>query len=419
MISQAILLLQLLPFTSDPGVGGEGPDAVRNDSSLASWQDPNEFRVFWKDSLRMETRDGMAKIRIGGRFHQDYSYVKNNPRVAAAVGTSQLEDGVNFRRARVYLRGELWDSLEFKTQYDFAGGMAEFKDVYIGTTGNPVNFRVGQFKEPFSLEELTSSNNITFMERSLANAFTPGRSTGIMAHGTASDDNLTFAVGIFRDSDDQGDQMSDAEWSATGRITGTPIYKDEEGDYQVLHLGLSLGVHSPDQGMYRVRARPEMGFGPRFVNTGNFAVEDVTLVGLEAAWVNNRYSVQGEYIQSDANAVAGPDPSFSGYYVEGGFFLTEDHRNYKRSKGAFSGVKPGSNAFIDDDEGCGALEAKLRYSSIDLNDGPILGGELTDIGAGLNWYTSNNTRVMFEVIQADLDGVDDTLIGQIRIQFAF
>ena len=60
-----------------------------------------------------------------------------------------------------------------------------FKDVYIQVHDLPVigNVRVGHFKECFGLEQLTSDNYTTFMERSLDDegAFVPGRNDGIMA----------------------------------------------------------------------------------------------------------------------------------------------------------------------------------------------------------------------------------------------
>ena len=43
---------------------------------------------------------------------------------------------------------------------------------------------VGQDKEPFGLEELTSSKNLSFIERSMvSSAFTPGRNIGISLNG--------------------------------------------------------------------------------------------------------------------------------------------------------------------------------------------------------------------------------------------
>ena len=133
----------------------------------------NDINVTWKDSLRLETADGKNKLRIGGRIHWDNAFSSDD---------DYMSDGDTFRRARLYVSGQIQERYDFKMQYDFAGGDADFKDVYFGIKGVPAlgNVRVGQFKEPFSLEELTSSNNITSIERANANRLSPSRSAGVM-----------------------------------------------------------------------------------------------------------------------------------------------------------------------------------------------------------------------------------------------
>ena len=88
-----------------------------------------------------------------------------------------------------------------------AGGDADFKDVYMQLKNVPYigNIKVGHFKEPFSMEELTSSKYITFLERALPNAFAPSRNTGIQLHDTLLDGRMTYAVGIFKDVNSYGD----------------------------------------------------------------------------------------------------------------------------------------------------------------------------------------------------------------------
>jgi GNAT superfamily N-acetyltransferase len=104
---------------------------------------------------------------------------------------------VEFRRAGLYASGTLWKDYLLKAQYDFAGGDADWKDVYLGMENIPVvgTLLVGQMHEPFSLEELTSSNYITFMERSLpTGAFALSRKTGIRASDAVLSKRMTWAV---------------------------------------------------------------------------------------------------------------------------------------------------------------------------------------------------------------------------------
>ena len=175
-------------------------------------------------------------------------------------------------------------------QLDFAGGGTALKDAYIGLTDFPLGkLRMGQFKEPFSLEELTSSNYMTFVERAVPNAFAPSRSVGFMLHDVALDSRMTWAAGLFRDTDDTGFDMDDGGYNLTGRITGLPWYKDE-GE-SLLHLGVAYSHRNPDETV-RYRARPEAPMIDRFVDTGTTDADRATLLGLEAAWVAGPVSLR-------------------------------------------------------------------------------------------------------------------------------
>jgi len=97
-------------------------------------------------------------------------------------------DRSEFRRARIFVRGEAFYVIDYKLEMDFADNPSvytgnnqstSFKDVYISVTKLPWlgHVRVGHFKEPFGLEQATSTRFITFMERSVGDepAIVPGR----------------------------------------------------------------------------------------------------------------------------------------------------------------------------------------------------------------------------------------------------
>ncbi|TAH37306.1 MAG: porin [Planctomycetota bacterium] len=382
---------------------------------LTALQDPGDFKVFWKDGFRLETTDGNVKARLQGRIHFDAAYVGNDSDIRRALGFTDLEDGVMFRRARLGASGVIGEHIDWKAEYDFASGTAAFTDVYVGLLEGPagLNARVGQFKEPFSLDQMNSSNSLMFMERSLADAFAPARSTGFMVYDAVAEQRVTWAAGVFKDSNAQGAQFSDGEWNVTARVTGLPVNEDE--GRTLVHVGGAASLRSPNSDALAISSRPESRIAPTFVNTGVIAAEEQTLFGAEAALVLNRFSVQGEYVFTDVDALTGPDPSFSGYYVEASYFLTQDYRRYDAATGTFGRVKP-SSALYGQDGGGGAWEAKARYSAIDLDDGTVAGGELSDVSVGVNWYLNPNVRIMLEGIHADLDSVGSTQIVQTRFQ---
>jgi phosphate-selective porin OprO/OprP len=376
---------------------------------------PTDYRAFWKEGINFTTQDGQFKARVGGRIQNDWAWIGEDNDLKASVG--EQEDGTEFRRARLYVSGLIYDNVEFKMQFDFAGGDVAFKDVYLGLTDLPFGkIRAGHFKEPFSLEELTSSKYTTFLERALPNAFAPSRNTGVMLHGTAltaSDPRMTWAVGAFRDTPDEGDIRDSGGYNFTGRLTWLPWYEDDGAS--LLHLGGAFSHRNPNDNTARFRSRPEAHLTDRFVDTGSFTSTRVDLVGLEAAWVSGPLSLQGEYVF--ANAEIASSAKFSSYYAQVSYFLTGEHRKYKPSAGAFSRVKPEKNYRFD--SGPGAWEIAVRYSELDLNDSGISGGALSDISVGLNWYLNPNMKIMWNYVHAELSSVGQADMAMMRLQVDF
>ncbi len=149
----------------------------------------------------------------------------------------------------------------------------------------------------------------------------------------------------------------------------------------------------------------------------DFDASEADLIGIEAAAVFGPVSVQGEYIMAAVQSDASGDPDFAGYSVEASYFFTGEHRRYKLSEGAFDRVKPSQNLMADG--GFGAVQLTARYSSVDLTNGAIEGGEMDDITVGINWYLNPNTRVMLNYVTADVDGVGEADIIQTRFQIDF
>ncbi len=371
---------------------------------------PPQFNVYWDNGLRFKSEDGNFKLKIGGRIMNDWGWLTEEKNILENVGDQV--DGTEFRRARFYLSGEIYKNIGFKAQYDFAGGDPEFKSVYMELKKIPVlgNFRVGQFKEPFSLEELTSSKYITFMERSLNNVFAPGRHTGFMLSNHALDKRMTWAAGAFRMADDfgdsEGDRTTEGGYSFSGRITGLPIYKDEGN--KLIHTGFSYSYRNAFENKFSFASRPEIHLADNFVDTGEFAAEFAHLFNPELAIVYGPFSLQSEYTFANIDldrGTPGSNPDFTGFYVSGSYFLTGEHKKYDTKTGELGRVKPNKNFNLG--KGMGAIELTARYSELNLSDKSVDGGQLSDATLGLNWYLNPNTRVMFNYVHADVSGLKD------------
>lgn len=371
--------------------------------------DASTFRAFWKDGLRFETSDKLFSLAVGGRAEVDWFWKSGDDGLAPLASSSDgspTGDGVRFRRARLGIQGTIYDNVEFSAEFEFATSSVELRGVFLGLRKLPGvgNLRVGHFKEPYGLEEQTSANFITFMERAPSTqAFAPVYNTGLLLFRDHAEGRFCWQAGIFRNTAENGGGLeSDDGYSLTVRLTGLPV--DQQGDRPLfLHVGVAGSYRTSPDGDARFRARPSVASGPRFVDTGSLSGTDsVILLGVELALVYGPFSVQGEFMMAELDSTAGGgDPSFSGFYLQASWFATGEHRPYDRKSGRFGRVRPKKNFGKG---GWGALELAVRFSNVDLNDGTIAnGGSLDDIVAGLNWYLNPNTRVQINVVIADLN----------------
>ena len=383
--------------------------------------------VLWKDGLRIENPDGSVKLRIGGRVITDFQNSSGDGDLSSVLGDAVDDDAAEIRTARLYMSGEIDQVWEYKAEFDFVDTDADVKDAYVGLLRSPVGrVRVGHIREPFSLEDQTSSKYVSFMERALPNALAPGRNIGVLVNDHTESEALNWAAGLFKTTDDGGDdEGQDGEWGLTGRLTGTPLYREHDDGPEFVHLGAALSRRSDE--WTSVSVRPEVHTGPRFIETGTIdGVDQIELLGLEAAYQCGPFSISGERIEMDVERGSGmEDLSFDGHYVQASWFLTDgDHRGYKRDVGTFDRVKPQRPFGMGEGEGCGAWELAARVSSIDVDDGEFTlaagtGGMVDSTSFGLNWYMNNNVRVLWNYIDAELDDVDDADYLTMRVQVEF
>jgi phosphate-selective porin OprO/OprP len=372
--------------------------------------DPKDWKFKWSNGFKLNRNDGAFKLKFGGRIQNDWAMVDLSERLDNAIGGDG--HGTEFRRARIFFSGTLYDRVVFKAQYDFANtgdDKADIKDAYIGLTKlGPIDkVLVGRMKESFSLDALTSSKYITFMERALTETFAPGRNTGFAIHDTVLDKRILWQAGAFMNTDDAGFSFNDdGMWNVTGRVVGVPLYEDD-GE-KVVHLGFSYShqFRGGNDFMLRYRRKPESHLAPYLADTGSGSViptNNINLINPEIAVVWGPASFQAEFTRSFVNGDDGTrDTTFWGTYAQLSYFLTGEHRNYNLGSGAFARVKPNAN-FNPLKGDWGAFQIGVRYSYVDLNDEFVRGGKMWDITAGINWHLFPNTRVSLNYVHSELD----------------
>ena len=260
-----------------------------------------------------------------------------------------------------------------------------------------------------------------FLEWGLpVSTFAPGRSLGAMAHHPELSGRMTWAAGFFTIGSDSTDNTGRSNLTLDARMTGLPI--DRKNGSRLLHLGASFSLRRPKSGQVRYRTRPEARFLPFFVDTGDLPTDgDTRLFGVELAAVSGPFWAQAEFLTAHVVADTLDDPRFTGSYLELGWFLTGEVRPYNHQRGFFDHVEPiknlmGRNPFNKDRPG-GALEFTGRFSTVDLNDGLVTGGELRNLSAGMNWYLNANNRVSVNYIHAKLLDTGKSNILLFRYQY--
>jgi phosphate-selective porin OprO/OprP len=340
--------------------------------------------------LIAKTPDGQFTWWIDGRLMLDTA--------AYAHSDNSLANGVEMRRGRVALNMVLWKTWASQFDVDVADNAIDVKDAWIGYTGLTRSLvKVGNFKEPFGLESLTSSRYISFTERALIDNFSPDRHIG--AAFTHWESRWQATGGAF------GPQLADTvdaigqdqAYSLTGRVTVLPFISDRS----LVHVGFASSYETPkaatdptlkDANQMRLRARPETHVNRgRFIDTGKISnVDHRTLVGVEAAAVAGPFSFQSEYNRATFARTLSTlaKPTVDGWYAYVSWFPTGESRPYDRAAGEFDRVMPKSRR--------GALEVLTRFSQADLNDfaAGITGGSEKITTLGLNWYVNANVRVM-------------------------
>lgn len=362
-----------------------------------------EINVSTKGGLKIETPDKQFMFAIGGLIQADTTFYLDDK--------ADLNSGTEFRRARFFLKGILFGDWEFKFEPDLAEDTIEMQDLYLRYTGlDNGNITIGHFRQPFSLDDMTSSKYLMFMERALPNVFAPAIRMGI-GYDT-SGKNASIAFGLFGEPAGDGDS-GDEGFGVGGRVTYAPTHEDAH----VIHIGASAAWRKPEDDTnktIRYRQRPESHVtDTRLVNTGNIAnVDDITLAGVEAAGVSGPFLVQGEIISSSVSAST--DVTFGGAYVFASYLLTGESHPYNVSDGTFGRIKPKNSN--------GAWEVAARFSTLDLTDGTVNGGEEDNLTLGINYYVNPNVKFQANYIAVDTDtvaGDDDPNIIQGRAQIDF
>jgi phosphate-selective porin OprO/OprP len=351
-----------------------------------------------------------SEVSFEGLIQADGNWFSNDVVDLNGTGNDGNDTEFEMRRAELVLKGKGPGNVEWVMGYDAKANKwldvnAKYK---FGGNGNHY-VMFGQFKQPNSLEELSSTKNNDFVSKAMVtNTF--GLSRRLGGSYTIGDSNWGVTAAAF------GRELTKnlAHGSGYGaRGYFAPI--NDKGS--IVHLGLSYAEYDTDADTLRVRARPDADLATaRLIDTGSMTDTDrIKTLGLEGMWVRGPFKLQGEYMESKVSRYAGGSQDFKGTggYVSGVWNITGETWGYK-------GGTPTTP--LPNEPASGMWQVGLRYDTMDLNDSGVLGGKMDTVTAGVNWYWRSNFKFMLDYVKVNSSrqGVDDDPnIVEARAQFYF
>ena len=416
------------PNASGPG-GSPAPAGATDGSSTAS-TGPS-FMPRWNNGLFFESPTKDFTAHVGGAVHFDsgfYDAARGLEVFPNAPGA--FLDGAFVRRGRLFAEGTMYKNFAYRFEVEFFNGFRPAgntdpaaivssvfnspgpTDAWMQMTDIPLlgTVRVGQQKEPFSLEHLESYRFLTFIERSYLFDSTPvtgfnnGFSPGVSAFNTSADERLFGQVGLFKNTNTTaGFGTGDGEYAVTGRLAYLLDYNPAERHFW--SVGGAMSHRDPVNDRVQVRIRDQVRGGPvpflnLIANTGLIVAGSNDDYNLETAAVVGPLSLQAEYTANVVNGAfqqaVGPQGGllFQGFYAQTSFLLTGESRTWNTKSATYNRVVPRRN-FGFNGGGPGAIELAARYSYYDASDKAVRGGKLDTYTLGLNWYLNPNMKLQF------------------------
>ncbi len=345
-------------------------------------EEPNIKTDMSKGGITFSSGDN--SLTIGARAQFRWTVDDKDQFDADTVGSGVgKEDGVSSSfdvpRMRLIFKGGMFKPwLKYELQFELSrttgDNSSKVKDAAIEIVKNEMAaVKVGQFKTPFSLQELTSSGRQEFVDRAITNLkFAPAREMGVQLSGVTEDKKFGYAVGAFNGSgeshvqDDQGHLYVGRVWFdplgqyvlAESAVDGT--------QKNIFHVGVAYRTGE----VIRGTATPGVFEDPDNEKAAN----------LELAWRNARWFATGEYFDmkdEQKNPTAGPDVDSKGWHAQAGFMAIPK-----------------------------ALEFGLRYAQIDP-DKDVDNDHLTELRGVAGYYWKGHNLKL----QADL--------GQLKYEAAY
>ena len=362
----------------------KAPVGARQDSPGAVKTASAAYTPIWRGGPEFIGQKGTSsegfRFKLRGRLNYDVAYIENPKN---AIPTKDLGFSTHVRRLRLGADGSLPGNFGYKLEIDFADQATSYADIMLTWHGKradgsegPLELTLGNFESLDGFEQISSARYISFLERAAFNeAFNNTRRLGAAATYISRDNLFRLSVGAFNDTIN-ADRSND-DWIAAVRATYSPRWFGGQ-----MHFGANFQhrAYQTNTLSFNYQARPyDRNTDTRFVSTGLVGLKSDTIVGAEFLGIWGPFHVfgEGQVLRATtlrpADVLTGGDvtlgtrfngdPTFFGYVLEAGYFLTGESRGYR------NGLLDRTKVLHPIDKGgAGTWSINARYDYLDLSD---------------------------------------------------
>jgi phosphate-selective porin OprO/OprP len=367
------------PFQPRNPQQGQNPGQLQN-RPVAGWDFGGAF---------LRSPDGNFETRIGGFAQFDFRGYQSgdHPPNTYAI-----------RRARMRIDGTINRYFDYRVEGEMADTTSILlRDFYVRIDrSEKARLTVGQFREPFSQEELRPEPSQDFVEKSLVNLLAPARSPGIMLSGIFQRGVFEYQVGSFNGKGMLRDNNNGTPENAL-RLRFSPWRNQQKSLLRGLAFGGAFAQGKNIGGTSlrgQTSSRSFTFFTPEAVNG------KIIRANAEMTWLLGPAAFRAEYDQTNQArenlGLAGnnlPGVVAKGYMAQFTYLLTGE------AKTAFGSVNPKHPLFSAENGkmGLGAFELKARFDDLQIGNGTAKSNRSQTLYFGSNWYMNRYLRHMLDL----------------------
>ena len=449
-LAVAITLSQLPAFAADEADIQKAIDYVKKHEKDGSVKPSGNGWV---------SADGERSFNLTGLVHFDSRNIDNGLSESNDKDSASGASNYEVRRARIGINGTIAKDIDYEILTNLVGSNANLiHRAYINYGFNKnAQFRVGRFKQPFSLEEMTSANATDFQERSYGNQLVASQRLGVMVFGEPTK-GFTYAISSYQDGFNELSNTTNAGTLGIGRATVNFAELNNMND-SVLHFGVGIdkgryettpttstdtgttassytrativSLRSEDRGLsnaYRAQIAGDFVTAGYGVQANNNASVTKDLKGLEVALAKGAFKFQAESFDSsysvssrNYDSVNAVDYGTTNYdikaktnYFEFIYNLTGENWANSYKSGAFTTVKPKANFSSGTGGGLGAWQLGIRVSNYEISeptvvatktDGQVIARSFAKINSNASWNSRGENSEKAQTITYGLNWI--------------